>query len=183
MKEETGVHQRRTRFIKEYLLDRNATRAAIAAGYSEKGASVAGYTLLRNPKIREEINKKDEELNKKYDLSAERIKEEIARLCYYDPAAFFNPDGTPKAINDLDEDSRRAISGFDVAELFSGSGEDRSAVGYIKKVKLIDKAKALELAAKIQRLLVDRQEVTGPDGGPVAMSLKVTFVIPNAENS
>jgi phage terminase small subunit len=158
-----ALHQRRTRFVKEYLLEQNATKAAIAAGYSEKGAGVTGHQLLKNPKIRAEINKKNEELNKKYELSAERIKIEIARLCYYDPAAYFNDDGSAKAISEIDEDSRRAISGFEMAELFTGSGEERKAAGYIKKFKLPDKGRALELAARVQKLLVDRVEITGSD--------------------
>jgi len=158
-----GLHQRRTRFVKEYLLEQNATKAAIAAGYSEKGASVAGSRLLADPKIREEINKNNEKLNKKLELSAERIKQEIARLCYYDPAAYFNDDGSAKAISEIDEDSRRAISGFEMAELFTGNGEERKAAGYIKKFKLPDKGRALELAARVQKLLVDRVEVTAGD--------------------
>ncbi len=158
-----GLHQRRTRFVKEYILDQNATRAAIAAGYSENGAGVTGSRLLTDVKIRQEINKKNEELNKKYDLSADRIKQEIARLCYYDPHAFFKADGTPKAISEIDEDSRRAMVGFETAELFEGNGEKRDLAGYIKKFKLADKGRALELAARVQKLLVERVEVTAGD--------------------
>jgi phage terminase small subunit len=178
-----GVHQRRTRFIKEYLLDQNATRAAIAAGYSEKTAGQQGSRLLKDVKVKQEIEQKNAETNKSLDLTADRIKLEIARLCYYDPAAFFDANGSPKSMAELDEDSRRAIAGFETAELFSGSGEDRAAVGYIKKFKLPDKAKALELAAKIQRLLVDRQEITGKDGAPLETHISVSFVTPNATNS
>src|ERR1700683_2259576 len=101
-----GVHQRRTRFVKEFLLEQNATKAAIAAGCSEKSARQQGERLLTNASIRAEIEQKNAELNKKYDRSAERIKQELARLCYYDPAAFWTPDGTAKKITDLDEDSR-----------------------------------------------------------------------------
>jgi phage terminase small subunit len=158
-----GVHQRRTRFIKEYLLDQNATRAAIAAGYSEKSASVTGSRLLGDAKVRHEIEQKNAETNKSLDLSAERIKQEIARLCYYDPADYWNPNGTAKSMHEIPEDARRAIGGFEAAELFSGSGEDRAQIGYIKKFKLMDKARALELAARCQKMLVDRVEITADD--------------------
>jgi phage terminase small subunit len=158
-----GVHQRRTRFVKEYLLEQNATKAAIAAGYSEKTAGQQGHRLLKDAQIRAEIEQKNTEINQKLDLSVERIKLEIARLCYYDPAAFFKPDGSPKAIADIDEDSRRAMVGFETAELFEGSGEKRDLAGYIKKFKLSDKGRALELAARVQKMLVDRVEVTASD--------------------
>lgn len=158
-----GVRQRRTRFIKEYLVDQNATRSAIAAGFSEKGARVTGSRLLTEPNIAAEINKRNAELNEKYDLSADRIKQELARLCFSDPGKLFNADGSAKPITDLDEDSRRAIAGFEVAELFTGSGEERAAAGYIKKYKFVDKVRAVEVAARVQKLLVDRVEVTGLD--------------------
>lgn len=44
-------------FIAEYLVDYNATEAAIRAGYSENGAAVQGHKLLRNANIRDSIRK------------------------------------------------------------------------------------------------------------------------------
>jgi phage terminase small subunit len=158
-----AIHQRRTRFVKEYILDHNATRAAIAAGYSEKTAGSQGARLLKDADVAKSVLVAENKANAKYELTAERIKQEIARLCYYDPAAYFNPDGSAKPISEIDEDSRRAIAGFETAELFSGNGEERGLAGYIKKFKLPDKAKALELAAKINKMLVDRVEVTAGD--------------------
>jgi phage terminase small subunit len=43
---------REQRFAREYLLDLNGTRAAIAAGYSAKTASQAASRMLRNVKVR-----------------------------------------------------------------------------------------------------------------------------------
>ena len=163
MKAKTGVHQRRTRFVKEYLLEHNATKAAIAAGYSEKTAGQQGHRLLKDAQILAKIAEKDAELNKKYDLSADRLKQELARLCYYDTSKFFNPDGSAKQITELDEDSRRAIAGFEMAELYEGSGEERKQAGYIKKFKLPDKAKAIELAMRVEKMLIDRVEFTNAD--------------------
>ena|ERR1035438_3574836 len=158
-----GVKQRRTRFIKEYLVDQNASRAAIAAGYSEKTAGQQGHALLKHREVRERIEQENDKINKSLDLTPERIKRELARLCYYDPRDFWNENGTAKAMHEIPEDARRAIGGFECAELFEGNGEARSQVGYIKKFKLMDKGRALELAARVQKLLVDRVEITGLD--------------------
>jgi phage terminase small subunit len=163
VKQKGGVHQRRTRFIKEYLIDQNATRAAIAAGFSQKGARVQGSRLLADPNISAQIDEQNAKTNQKYDLTVERIKQEIARLCYYDPAEYWNANGTAKAMHEISEDARRAIAGFECAELFEGSGEERSQAGYIKKFKLMDKNKALETAARCMKMLTDRVEVTGMD--------------------
>ena len=45
------------RFCEEYLIDLNATQAAIRAGYSEKTASAASARMLRNVKIAAEISR------------------------------------------------------------------------------------------------------------------------------
>jgi phage terminase small subunit len=157
------LKQRRTRFVKEYLIDQNATRAAKAAGYSEKTAYSQGQRLLKHVEIRSRIEKANDKVNAKLDLTVERVKQEIARLAYYDPQAFWNENGTAKPIHEIDEDARRAICGFETAELFTGSGEDRATAGYIKKFKLADKPRALELAARHLKMLTDKVEFSGAD--------------------
>jgi phage terminase small subunit len=49
-------------FVQEFVLDFNATRAAIRAGYSERSAEVTGFRLLRNAKVCEEIHKVKEQI-------------------------------------------------------------------------------------------------------------------------
>lgn len=138
------VKQRRTRFIKEYLLDHNATRAAVAAGYSGKSAKVTGSRLLTDANVQRALETANDRINAKLEISVERVKAELARLAFFDPRAFFNADGSAKPVTELDEDSARALAGFEMAELFTGSGEDRAHAGYIKKFKLADKGLNLE---------------------------------------
>jgi len=158
-----AVKQRRTRFVKEYLIDQNATRAAIAAGYSEKTAKAQGSRLLTDVDLQAEIEAANNKVNAKLDLTIERVKQEIARLAFYDPAAFWNENGTAKPIHEIPEDARRAIAGFETAELFEGNGEDRGLAGYVKKFKLADKTRAIELAARHLKMLTDKVEVTGAE--------------------
>lgn len=165
-----GVKQRRTRFIKEYLIDQNATRAAKAAGYSEKTAVVQGSRLLRDVHISDAIEQANSKVNNRLDLTVDRVKLEIARLAFYDPGAFWNENGTAKPMHEIDEDSRRAIAGFETAELFEGTGESRGLAGYIKKFKLASKDRALELAARHLKMLTDKVEVTGDEAILQALS-------------
>lgn len=158
-----SVKQRRTRFIKEYLLDQNATRAAKAAGYSERTANEQGSRLLANASIRAQIDEENAKINSRLDLTVDRIKLEIARLAYYDPRDYFNKDGTTKPVTELSEDAARAIAGFENAELFEGNGDERNLAGYVKKYKLADKNRALETAARCLKMLTDKVEVTGMD--------------------
>jgi len=64
--------------------------------------------LLKNVKVKAEIDKKNAEINKRLDLAVDRLKEELARLCYYDPGAFLNADGSAKALDEV----CRIVSGF-----------------------------------------------------------------------
>lgn len=72
------------RFVSEYLIDLNATQAAIRAGYSEKTARQAGSENLSKPDIAEAIAAKADKAAEKLDLSAERVLrglfEEATRL-------------------------------------------------------------------------------------------------------
>jgi phage terminase small subunit len=153
-----AVHQRRTRFVKEYLLDQNATRAAIAAGYSEKTAGAQASRLLKDVNVRQAIDDQNAKVNAELDVSVERVKRELARLAFYDPLAFWNPNGTAKPLHEVDEDARRAIAGLDVAELFSGDGADRNLSGYVKKFKLADKGANLERLGRHLAMFTDKVE-------------------------
>lgn len=81
-------------------------------------------------------------------ISHERVLKEIARLALFDPRRLFNDDGSPKPINELDDDTAAALAGLDVHEEYEGHGDDRVFVGYTKKYKIADKNAALEKLAK-----------------------------------
>lgn len=163
MSKKNGPRQRRTRFLKEYLKDHNATQAAIRAGYSKKSAKVTGHRLLTDANVRAEIEKANAAVNEKLDITVERVKLELARLAFYDPRKFFKDDGSIKSISELDDDSAMALAGLDVNELFEGRGEERDLVGYIKKVKLADKLHALEQLGRHLKMFTDKVEVTTGD--------------------
>lgn len=166
-----GPRQRRTRFVKQFLVEHNATKAAIAAGYSEKTAGQAGARLLKDVKVREAIEAENKKANAKLDITVERVKKELARLAFYDPRKFFNDDGSLLPISQLDEDSAMALAGMDVNELFEGNGEDRSQVGYNKKVKLVDKLEALVALGRHLKMFTDKIEVNA-DGALIARLLE-----------
>jgi phage terminase small subunit len=69
-------------FVKEYLRDRNATRAYQAAGYPGKGAAQSASALLRNPKIQVAVEKGLAKLAEKADISAERVIKRIAEHAF-----------------------------------------------------------------------------------------------------
>jgi phage terminase small subunit len=151
-------------FVKEYLIDLNATQAAIRAGYSEKTARAIGAENLTKLDIQESIQAAMNERAGGLNITAERVLKEIAKLAFFDPRKFFHADGSPIPICDLDDDTAAALAGMDVLEEFEGSGETRVFVGYTKKFKLSDKRASLELLGKHLKLFTDKVEHSNPDG-------------------
>ena len=106
------LNPRQQLFIKEYLIDRNATKAALRAGYSPKTAYQIGSQLLKNVEIYKAVNSSLERQMKRLDISADRVLQEIACLSFYDPKDFEGVN-SPEDIKNLPEHVRRAIIGWD----------------------------------------------------------------------
>ncbi len=109
----------------------------------------------------------------KADISPKRILEELACIAFLDPRKLFDADGNLIPIDKLDEDTARALNGIDHDEIYSGRGEDRANIGRTTKLKLLQKTQALELLGKYHKLFTDRTELTGSDGGPIAINIMV----------
>lgn len=132
---------RRASFVREYLIDLNATQAAIRAGYSEKTARSIGSELLTFPDVEAAIQKAMIERSRRTELTQDRVLLEIARIAYSDPRELYNPDGSLKPIHELSDEAASALAGVEITEAFDG----RELVGYTKKVKRWDKLRALDL--------------------------------------
>lgn len=150
---EGALNARQVRFVEEYLVDFNATQAAIRAGYSKRTASEQGYDLLRKPQIAEAIQAKQRELSAKTGITVERVVQELARLAFSDIRKLYREDGSLKNPTELDDEAAAALAGVDVVELAGAmkvGGEDggQHAAMYVKKVKLWDKKGALETLLK-----------------------------------
>jgi phage terminase small subunit len=147
------------RFIAEYLVDLNATQAAIRAGYSAKTAEVIGFENLRKPKIQAEIDKAMSHRSERTEITQDRVLKEYARLGFFDPRKLFNDDGSPKVITELDDDTAAVLAGLEVMEIWEGRGDDRRFVGYLKKYKLGDKKGALDSIARHMGMFNDKIEI------------------------
>ena len=154
-------------FIKEYLIDLNATKAAIRAGYSEKWAGTNADKLLKNTKIAAAIQKAMDERANKLEITAERVLQEIAKLAFGNIKNVYASNGQLIPPQDLPEEVAATIT--EVTEEQLGTGE--GAVLVRRKYKIADKKANLELLGKHLRLFTDRLEVKD-DIGPV-----IEFVI------
>lgn len=153
----TGLTPNQALFVREYLIDRNATRAATQAGYSERTARGQGSRLLTNVNVRAAIDAAMEQRANKLEITAERVLAEIARLAFFDARNLFRDDGSPIPVKQLDDDSARAIVGMDVVHV----GNAEMGVGQVNKIKLADKKGALELLGRHLALFKDTLKISG----------------------
>lgn len=132
------------KFVLEYLQDGNATRSAKAAGYSARSAATLGERLLRDPKVKAELDRRMGKLMSKLEITAERVLQERARLAFFDVRKLLDATGKPKAIHELDDDTAAAIAGLDVANI----GNAEVGEGEVLKIKLADKNASLTALEK-----------------------------------
>lgn len=161
----TSLNLRQQLFIDEYLIDLNATQAAIRAGYSAKTAGQMGFELLKKPEIQQAIEKARAKTAEKLEITRERVLEEYAKLAFLDPRRFYNPDGTLKKVPDMDADTAAALMGFEVDEI--KMGEDSPAIGVTQKIKWHDKKAALDSIARMMGWNQDKVKVQGDEENPL----------------
>ncbi len=90
MRKITGKQQR---FVEEYLIDLNATQAAIRAGYSAKRADVIGYENLRKPVIKQAIDREQEARSKRTQITQDKVLTDIELIKADAMKTKFDADG------------------------------------------------------------------------------------------
>ena len=152
---------------------REAFAAALATGMTQAAAYRQAYpkslkwkdaTVWRKASLlagNGDVRARVEELSKKAasanDVTVERVVRELARLAFFDIAKLVGEDGRPLAIHQIDEDTRRAVVGLDVATV----GNDQQGVGEVLKIKLADKRASLETLGRHLKMFVDKVELSG----------------------
>ncbi len=159
-------------FVDEYLVDFNATQAAIRAGYSKKAAQVQGSRLLSNAMVQRAIEARQTKRAARLDISVDRIEQELARIAFSDMRRYAQWGPTKTALESTKEAEAKAMVG-DNGELIFGpppngvmllssealTDDEAAAVSQVTEeckpgatikygIKLYDKVKALELLGK-----------------------------------
>lgn len=136
-------------FVRTFLTNgRNATRAAIAAGYGPADAAHRGLDLLKRPEIAKFIAKDMANLEKITGLAAERTLREVARIAYSDPRQLFTANGKPIPIEELGDDQAATVASSETDVITKHS----KIIGRTTKLKLWDKNAALEKAMRFHGL-------------------------------
>jgi phage terminase small subunit len=129
------------RFVLEYLVDLNATQAALRAGYAKNTAEKQASRLLGIVGIKLAITERQREIAKRLKITSERVAQEYSVVAFLDFGIFFKDDGTLLPIHEMCSDARAALASIDA--VMTGNGEE-----VVKKIKTYDKLKALNALAK-----------------------------------
>lgn len=158
------------RFVDEYLVDLNATQAAIRAGYSPDTANVIGSENLAKPYIQQRIQKQMDERAARTGITQDKVIEELAKIAFSDICNYLKVENNRVEIFDTDSIQKEVLSA--IAEIKQGN--------YGLSIKLYDKLKALELLGRHLGMFKDKLEITGqvesnPFAGLTTEELKVIF--------
>lgn len=153
------------RFVDEYLVDLNATQAAIRAGYSAKTAEWIGPQLLGKTHVSEVIRDRQQARADRTEITQDRVLKELARIAFGDPRKVmtWGPHGVTLI------DSKTLTD--DEAAMVSEASETQSLNGGSIKMKLNDRLKALEMLGRHLGMFKDNINVGGQPDNPVVSTL------------
>ncbi len=132
---------RQQRFVDEYLIDLNATQAAIRAGYSAKTADVQGSRMLGTVKVQQAISEAMAERSRRTGINQDRVVLELAKIALVKMTDIVDSQGRIRSTATDDDLACIESIKYKSSESDTGSSEER-------EVKIASKLKALELLGK-----------------------------------
>lgn len=147
-----NLSQKQKLFVKYYLIDLNGTQAALKAGYAEKSAHTTADRYIHGRKGGEHVKKAIDEAMaaraKKVDIDAEYVLKQLGQMQKALISEIINDSGSLKDVSEWPEIWQRMVVSVDVFEEYDGSGKDKVLIGYTKRVKLMDRARIMEMLGK-----------------------------------
>lgn len=150
--------KKQKRFVEEYLIDLNATQAAIRAGYSPDTAGSIGNENLKKPEICACVEKAMAERSKRTGVCADRVVQELAKIAFLNLRDVIDPK-TAAVREDASDEDTAALQSIKVKKTYSETGESIE-----REAKAADKLKALELLGRHLGMWNDKLDVNGVEG-------------------
>ena len=149
------LEARQKRFVEEYLIDLNATQAAIRAGYSPHTAKEIGCENLTKPNIEAAVKRAMAERSKRTGINADRVLMELAKIGFVNIVDTADLDSATVQ-EGANRDDTAAIQSVKVKRIPTENGDIVE-----REVKLYDKGKALEQLGRHLGLFNDKMTVDG----------------------
>lgn len=154
--QQAGAAQRRAIFVAEYLKDFNGARAAIAAGFAKGRAKETAARLLNEPEVQKAIADAAAARVERTRVDADWVLQRLAEEADADLADLYTEDGALKPVHQWPSIWRKGlVAGVEVEELRA----DGVVMGMVRKLKLSDRVKRLELIGKHVGVQAFREQV------------------------
>lgn len=167
-----ALNDQQQKFVNEYLVDLNATQAAIRAGYSEKSAAVIGFENLRKPNIATALQERRIELADSTGITPERVLTELAKLGFSDIrkairwgtlGARVNPESEEVEI----ENSVELLDSAEIDDDTAAAIQEISQGANGIKLKMYDKKGALVDIGRHLGMFDDKLTLKGDKNAPI----------------
>lgn len=153
-------------FCDEYLVDLNATQAAIRAGYVGANVRCTASELLAKPNISDEIARRMQDRQRRTEITQDKVLSELAKIAFFDVRKIVNESGRLLQIKDIDDQTAGAIVSIDISK----NGNEEFGGNEILKLRFADKRAALVDIGKHLGMFKEKMEITGNDGGPINLT-------------
>lgn len=179
------------RFVEEYLIDLNATQAAIRAGYSQRTARQIGEENLSKPDIFFAVQEAQAKRSERTEITQDMVLQELAKIGFSDIRKIVRWGETMVRM-ETDKDGNDVVVPYHGLALIDSTEIDDATAAAISEVaegrngltvKLHDKKGALVDIGRHLGMFKDRVEHSGPDGGPIPMMpTTIELVAPNVKS-
>lgn len=145
-------------FCREYLIDLNATQAAIRAGYSEKTANEQGSQNLAKLSIQTRIQELMNDRSERLEINADYVLNRLVEIDQMDVLDILRDDGKLKPVSEWPKTWRTTLSGFDISTTIRDYDESTEET-ILKKIKWPNKVKNLELLGKHVKVQAFKEQI------------------------
>ena len=161
-----ALNEKQKRFCEEYIIDLNATQAAIRAGYSEKTAKQIGNENLTKPNLQEYIQDLIQERSNRTEITADKVLKELAHIAFDDIKNYLAYK-TVKTVVGKDDNGTDIIDYKTVIDLHDSNTIDTRSISEVQqgpngqfKFKMYCKDNALVQLGKHLGMFTERVEST-----------------------
>lgn len=167
-----ALNDKQRRFVDEYLVDLNATQAAIRAGYSAKTAGQIGERLLKKVEVQQALTERMKAREQRTEITQDKVLAELAKIGFADIRKAVKW-GEGIAVRDPESGAIEIANGIslvasdEIDDATAASISEVSQTAQGLKVKLHDKRAALVDIGRHLGMFKDKVELTGKDGGPI----------------
>lgn len=159
------------RFADAYIATgENSTQAylQLKPHVTDTTAATEGWKLLRIPEVKKLVEERRMELRRKFSLTTDRVIQEQARICYFNPKDMVDDKGNEIPLHKLNEDTAAALASVEVTTITTtGKGKDQVVTKRVMKARPFNKVSALEKSIRMLRLY-DKPPPPPPDAPDAA---------------